>query len=101
MPTRVLLIPVGPLMNRSSIKSVLLQIHSIIGLLAALVLALMGLTGAIMSFEDEIQAGLNASLAHVAARTDPPLALAELVARLQADPDAGKVAALTLSRDPT
>ncbi|BAM88095.1 conserved membrane hypothetical protein [Bradyrhizobium oligotrophicum S58] len=83
------------------IKPALLQIHSVLGLAAALVLASMGVTGAIMGFEDEIQAGLDASLAHVTARSDAPLAPAELVARLQADPDAGKVAAITLSRDPT
>jgi len=88
-------------LTRFNIKPALLQIHSVIGLVAALVLALIGLTGSIMSFEDEIQAALNASLAHVAPRADAPLAPAELVARLQADPDGGKVAAITLSRDPT
>ncbi|MGC2778103.1 MAG: PepSY domain-containing protein, partial [Bradyrhizobium sp.] len=87
-------------MNRLPIKPLLLQIHSITGLVAALVLAMMGLTGAIMSFEDEIQAGLNASLAHVAPGAAAPLAPGELVARLQANPDGGKVAAVTLSRDP-
>jgi len=87
-------------LRQSQIKSALLQIHSILGLAAALVLALMGITGAIMSFEDEIQAGLNTTLARVAPRADAPLAPAELVARLQADPENGKVAAITLSRDP-
>ncbi|WP_410051281.1 PepSY-associated TM helix domain-containing protein [Bradyrhizobium sp. SZCCHNR1051] len=88
-------------MTPMRIKPALLQIHSVLGLAAALILALMGLTGAVMSFEDEIQAGLNASLAHVAPRVEARLAPSELVARLQADPEAGKVAAITLSRDPT
>lgn len=87
-------------MTQFHIKPALLQIHSVLGLAAALVLALMGLTGSIMSFEDEIQARLNASLAHITPRTDAALVPAELVARLQADPEGGKVAAITLSRDP-
>ncbi|NPU09666.1 PepSY domain-containing protein [Bradyrhizobium sp. 83012] len=87
-------------MTALRIKPALLQLHSIVGLTAALILSLIGLTGAIMSFEDEIQAGLNAALAHVAPRAEAPLAPAALIARLQADPDIGKVSAITLSRDP-
>ncbi|MGJ5180789.1 PepSY-associated TM helix domain-containing protein [Bradyrhizobium oligotrophicum] len=87
-------------MGQFRIKPALLQIHSIVGLAAALVLTVIGVTGALMSFEDEIQAGLNATLARVPPRAGAPLTPAELVARLQAGPDGGKVAALTLSRDP-
>ncbi|WP_316174211.1 PepSY-associated TM helix domain-containing protein [Bradyrhizobium sp. SZCCHNRI1073] len=87
-------------MTSFRIKPALLQIHSVLGLAAALILSLMGITGAIMGFEDEIQAGLNAKLSHVAPRTEAPLSPAELVARLQADPALGKVSAITLSRDP-
>ncbi|MGJ4955491.1 PepSY-associated TM helix domain-containing protein [Bradyrhizobium sp. HKCCYLRH2015] len=85
----------------SFIKPALLQIHSVLGLAAALILSFMGITGAIMSFEDEIQAGLNARLSHVAPRSEAPLSPAELMARLQADPAIGKVSAITLSRDPS
>ncbi|MGJ4895975.1 PepSY-associated TM helix domain-containing protein [Bradyrhizobium oligotrophicum] len=88
-------------MTSFSIKPALLQIHSVLGLAAALILSLLGITGAIMGFEDEIQAGLNAKLSHVAPRTEAPLSPAELVARLQADPALGKVSAITLSRDPS
>ncbi|WP_316166008.1 MULTISPECIES: PepSY-associated TM helix domain-containing protein [unclassified Bradyrhizobium] len=87
-------------MTSFRIKPALLQIHSVLGLAAALILSLLGITGAIMGFEDEIQAGLNAKLSHVAPRTEAPLSPAELVARLQADPALGKVSAITLSRDP-
>ena len=59
-------------MTTSHIKTALLQIHSILGLAAALILSVMGVTGAIMSFEDEIQAGLNGALAHVVAREADP-----------------------------
>ena len=44
-----------------NIKAVLLQVHSIAGLVLALLLALIALTGAIMSFEDEIGDYLNAA----------------------------------------
>ncbi|MGJ5207614.1 PepSY-associated TM helix domain-containing protein [Bradyrhizobium sp. HKCCYLR20261] len=88
-------------MTSFRIKPALLQIHSVLGLVAALILSLMGVTGAIMGFEDEIQAGLNATLAHVTPRAEAPLAPAELVARLQADPALGKISAITLSRDPS
>jgi sulfite reductase (NADPH) flavoprotein alpha-component len=43
----------------------LLQIHSIVGLLTALPLSVIALTGVIMSFEDEIQASLTAGISHV------------------------------------
>ncbi|MGY4233501.1 putative iron-regulated membrane protein [Bradyrhizobium sp. USDA 4449] len=84
-----------------AIKAALLQLHSIAGLLLALLLSLIALTGAIMSFEDEIVEHLNADIMQVATRRTPALTPDELVARLKAVPDAGKVAAITLSSDPS
>ncbi|WP_426613216.1 PepSY-associated TM helix domain-containing protein [Bradyrhizobium sp. McL0616] len=83
------------------IKALLLQVHSIAGLALALLLSLIALTGAIMGFEDEIVDHLNAGIMQVAPRTAPALMPDELVARLKAVPDAGKVAAMTLSSDPS
>ncbi len=83
-----------------NIKAGLLQVHSIAGLVLALLLALIALTGAIMSFEDEIVDHLNAGIMQVAPRQAPALMPDELVARLQAAHDVGKVAAVTLSADP-
>ncbi|MCP3371092.1 PepSY-associated TM helix domain-containing protein [Bradyrhizobium cajani] len=83
------------------IKAALLQVHSIAGLILALLLALIALTGAIMSFEDEIVDHLNADIMHVAPRTAPVLMPDELVARLKAAQDFGKVSAVTLSSDPS
>ncbi|UFW50277.1 MULTISPECIES: PepSY-associated TM helix domain-containing protein [Bradyrhizobium] len=90
-------------MNRvgHSIKAVLLQVHSIAGLVLALLLALIALTGAIMSFEDEIVEHLNAGLMHVVPREKPALTPDELVARLKAGQDVGQVSAVMLSSDPT
>lgn len=66
----------------------------------ALLLALIALTGAIMSFEDEIGDHLNSGIMQVAPRQAPALMPDELVARLKAGQDLGKVSAVTLSSDP-
>lgn len=84
-----------------TIKAALLQVHSVAGLVLALLLALIALTGAIMSFEDEIVDHLNAGIMHVAPRTAPALMPDELVARLKAGQDVGQVSAITLSSDPS
>lgn len=83
------------------IKAALHQIHSIAGLVLALLFSLIALTGAIMSFEDEIVDHLNARIMQVAPRTMPALLPDELIARLKAAPDVGKVAAIMLSSDPS
>ncbi|HEX9210357.1 MAG TPA: PepSY-associated TM helix domain-containing protein [Bradyrhizobium sp.] len=83
------------------IKAALLQVHSIAGLVLALLLSLIALTGTIMSFDDEIVDHLNAGIMQVAPRTIPALMPDELVARLKAAQDVGKVAAVTLSSDPS
>ena len=90
-------------MNRlgSTIKAGLLQVHSIAGLVLALLLCLIALTGVIMSFEDEIVDHLNSDIMQVAPRTTPALLPDELVARLKSVRDAGKVTAITLSSDPS
>ena len=82
------------------IKAALHQIHSIAGLVLALLLAMIALTGAIMSFEDEIGDYLNSGIMQVAPRQVPALMPDELVARLKAGQDLGKVSAVTLSSDP-
>jgi len=86
---------------RRPIKAALLQVHSIIGLAMALLFAVVGITGAIMGFEDEIQAALNRGITHVDASATPRLTPDELVARLQGAGDFGKVSAVTMSSDPT
>ncbi|HEY8334738.1 MAG TPA: PepSY-associated TM helix domain-containing protein [Tardiphaga sp.] len=88
-------------MSRRPVKAALLQVHSVIGLAVALVLSVIGLTGATMSFEDEIGAFMNAGIMRVEARAAPMLTPDALVARLQAAQDFGKVSAVTLSSDPS
>ena len=84
-----------------SIKAVLFQVHSVAGLVLALLVSLIALTGAVMSFEDEIVDHLNAGIMQVAPRQVPRLMPDELVARLKAGQDLGKVSAVTLSSDPS
>ena len=88
-------------MSKHSIKAALLQVHSIVGLAISLVLALIGMTGATMSFEDEIGASLNAGIMRVEARSAPMLTPDGLIARLQATHDFGKVSAVTMASDPS
>jgi len=87
-------------MMRSAIKPVLLQLHSIAGLVLALFLTVIALSGAVLSFEDEIQAALNADRSRVDLPATPRLPPDELIARLQAA-GFGKVVSITLARDPS
>lgn len=84
-----------------AIKAVLFQLHSIAGLVLALLLAVIALTGAVMSFEDEIVDHLNADIMRVAPRPAPMLMPDEVVARLKAAQEIGQVSAVTLSSDPS
>lgn len=84
-----------------TVKAILFQVHSIAGLVLALLVSLIALTGATMGFEDEIVDHLNAGIMQVAPRTTPALMPDALVARLKAAQDFGKVAAVTLSSDPS
>lgn len=86
-------------MSKYAIKAALLQIHSFAGLAVSLVLAIVALTGATMSFEDEIQASLNAGIMQVEARAAPKLTPDALLARLQEAHNFGKVSALTIAND--
>ncbi|GKQ52300.1 PepSY domain-containing protein [Bradyrhizobium sp. Ce-3] len=86
---------------RRPIKAALLQVHSVVGLVLALLWAVVGLTGATMAFEDEIEASLNSHIMRVDASAARRLTPDELVARLQAAGDFGKVSAVTMASDPT
>ncbi|WP_375784600.1 PepSY-associated TM helix domain-containing protein [Bradyrhizobium sp. Pha-3] len=86
---------------RRPIKAALLQVHSLAGLALALLWAVVGITGATMAFEDEIEASLNSHIMRVDASATRRLTPDELVARLQADSGPGKVSAVTMSSDPS
>lgn len=66
------------------LKKTLFQLHWFFGISAGLVLALMGITGATVSFQDEILRALNPSVLQVEKRAAGVLPPAELVAKLEA-----------------
>jgi sulfite reductase (NADPH) flavoprotein alpha-component len=65
------------------LKKVLFQVHWFFGITAGLVLALMGITGALYSFEDEIVDALNPETLFVQPQGSH-LSLAEMVTRVEA-----------------
>ncbi|MBR1221976.1 PepSY domain-containing protein [Bradyrhizobium sp. U87765 SZCCT0131] len=81
------------------VKAVLLRIHSVVGLALGLVMAVVGLTGATMAFEDEIVAALNAGLEKVEPREAPALTPDQLIARLPSPYNLDKVSGVTMSSD--
>lgn len=66
------------------LKKTLFQLHWFFGITAGLVLALMGVTGAAYSFQDEILRALNPSVLSVQKREAGVLPPAELVRKLEA-----------------
>nr|WP_277346343.1 sulfite reductase flavoprotein subunit alpha [Solimonas marina] len=74
--------------------------HWLLGISAGLVLAVMGLTGGLMSFEDEIMAALSHDRARVEAPGAPALSPDALRARLEAQAPGQQVDRLVLHSDP-
>ena len=64
-------------------KQLLFRIHGFIGITLGAVLAIVGLTGAILCFQDELIASLNPELAHSQDSHSAPLPPSELIARLE------------------
>lgn len=85
-----------------SLRTLLFRLHWALGLSAGLVLALMGLTGALMSYEEAVTAFANRDRAIVAApAARAALAPSALAARIEAQEPGRHVVSLTLSQDPT
>ncbi|MGU3360449.1 PepSY-associated TM helix domain-containing protein [Methylobacterium sp. M6A4_1b] len=81
------------------LRAILFQLHWLLGLGAGLVLAVAGVTGALLSYEDAIGEIVDADLIRVAPRAEDPLAPDALLARFHAQrPDT--VANLTLAAEP-
>jgi uncharacterized iron-regulated membrane protein len=81
------------------LRAVLFQLHWLLGLGAGLILAVVGVTGALLSYEDAIGEAFDADLIRVAPRAGDPLTPDALLARFHAQrPDT--VANLTLSAEP-
>jgi len=83
------------------LKNVWFQAHWLIGITAGIILAIVGLTGGILSFETEIQAWLNRDVRKVEASAAGPLAPAALIDAVLARAPDKRVASLQLSGDPS
>ena len=81
-------------------RTVLFRLHWALGLTAGFVLALMGVTGSLMSYEEAITAFANRDRTRVEARDRVPLAPSALAARIDAQAGGRTVNVLTLSGDP-
>ncbi|KJZ49067.1 sulfite reductase flavoprotein subunit alpha [Pseudomonas fluorescens] len=80
------------------LKKTLFQLHWFFGISAGLVLALMGITGAAVSFQDEILSTLNPSVLQVEKQVAGVLPPAELVEHIEAA-SGKKVSMLTVETD--
>ncbi|HAB02362.1 MAG TPA: hypothetical protein DCE25_05300, partial [Pseudomonas sp.] len=65
-------------------KKTLFQLHWLFGITAGLVLAVMGITGALYSFQEELLRAFNADVLTVEVRAEGVLPPAELVRRVEA-----------------
>lgn len=83
----------------TTFRNAIFQVHWFLGITAGVVLALVGATGAMLSFEHEILKSLNPGVITVAARGNA-LAPEELVARIRAQQADAKLQSLALSADP-
>lgn len=82
-------------------KKVWFQLHWMLGISAGLVLAVMGITGAVLAYEDGIMRLINSGVITVKAEAGKTLSPAELYARLaEADPDR-KINSVTVEASPT
>jgi sulfite reductase (NADPH) flavoprotein alpha-component len=82
------------------IKWLLYQLHWLLGITAGVVLSVMGVTGAIMSFEEQIMASASHGIVDVPVRVVPALSPDALLERFQAQKPAAEAVKLTLFPKP-
>ena len=82
-------------------RRILFQIHWFLGITAGLVLALMGVTGAMMSFEDEIMAALSPGVVTLAPSPLPRLSPDQIIAAASYQRGGARVTQVVIERDPT
>jgi sulfite reductase (NADPH) flavoprotein alpha-component len=81
-------------------RKVLFQLHWIFGITVGIVLAIVGATGALLSFEQQIVASLARDSRQVEASGRTPLAPAELLTRVAANEPDKRIAGLNIAREP-
>ena len=82
-------------------RKVLFQLHWIVGITAGIVLAIVGATGALLSFEQEIVASLAREGREVEAAGRTPLSAAELLTRVAAEQQDKRIVGLSIAREPS
>lgn len=84
------------------IKKIFFQIHWFLGITAGLILSLMGVTGAIYSYEQQILRALNQeSYVVEAIQNQPKLTPAQLYQKFQSNDPNLKINSITIAKDPT
>ncbi|HEX2891211.1 sulfite reductase flavoprotein subunit alpha [Vineibacter terrae] len=83
------------------LRNLWFQLHWLLGIAASVVLAIVGVTGALLSFEDDILRALNPGIITVPLpAAAAPLEPASLAARIQASAPGRRITALTVSGAP-
>ena len=82
-------------------KNLWFQTHWLLGITAGVVLAVVGLTGGLLSFESDILRWLNPDVMTVAAQPEAPLPAAERLRIAQSAMPDKKIIGLTIEADPT
>lgn len=80
-------------------RKLLLWFHLVTGLAAAILLVLLGASGAVLAFENEIDHQLNASLYRISPTHWKPLPLDELVAKIESANQGAHVTSLTFPEE--
>jgi sulfite reductase (NADPH) flavoprotein alpha-component len=82
-------------------RKVLFQLHWIVGITVGIVLAVVGATGAVLSFEHQIVASLERDHRQVEANGRTPLTAVELLARIAEEQPQKRIASLNIVREPS
>ncbi|WP_180174810.1 sulfite reductase flavoprotein subunit alpha [Acinetobacter sp. YH01022] len=83
------------------LKKIFFQIHWFLGITAGLILSIMGITGAIYSYEQPIQKWLNPASYTVQIEKQDKLTPAELYQHFQKTDPEMKINSITIAKDPT
>jgi sulfite reductase (NADPH) flavoprotein alpha-component len=82
-------------------RKVLFQLHWIFGITVGSVLAIVGATGALLSFEQQVVAALAGDSRHVEANGRAPLVPADLLTRVAANEPEKRITGLSIAREPS
>ena len=81
-------------------KKIWFQVHWFIGITAGTLLMTIGVSGAILSFREELLDWINPGIVHVAVQQAPPLTPPQLLAQLHADWPDQRVVNITVYAEP-